>query len=129
VAIVLPVFDAFTKNDLLLSMMSTLVGDDVDLEPAEKAFEVTRGDFRAKFTAAVQARLAQLVVPEVFIELPEHPEQLRKADLEALVRQAPHGSCARIPARMSCWTRWTGSVGGSNGVQHGFPGSIRTASP
>jgi hypothetical protein len=99
VAIVLPVFDAFTKNDLLLSMMSTVVGDDVDLEPARKAFEATRGDFRAKFTAAVQARLAQLVVPEVFIGLPEHPEQLRKADLEKLVRQAPHGFLRSSPSK------------------------------
>ncbi|MEW2378485.1 hypothetical protein AB0883_20585 [Micromonospora sp. NPDC047812] len=80
-------FNAFMKNELL-AMLETVAGDDVDLEPARKAFEETRGDFRAKFTAAVQSRLAQSAVPEVFIDLPEHPELLRKSDLEALVRPA-----------------------------------------
>lgn len=90
-AIVSPMFDTYTKNDLLLSMMSTLTGDDADLEPVEKAFRATSGDFRAKFTAAVRARLAELVAPEVFIDLPERPDQLRKADLDRLVRPAADG--------------------------------------
>jgi hypothetical protein len=85
------VFDAYTKNDLYLSMLSTLAGDDVALKPVEEAFRTTSGDFRAKFAAAVQARLAELVTPEVFIDLPEHPEQLRKADLDRLVRPAADG--------------------------------------
>lgn len=84
-------FDSYTKNDLYLSMLSTLAGDDIDLEPVEKAFRAASGDFRAKFTAAVRARLAELVAPEVFIDLPEHPDQLRKADLDRLVRPAADG--------------------------------------
>ncbi|WP_091082572.1 hypothetical protein [Micromonospora nigra] len=92
-------FNAFMKNELLLAMLETVAGDDVDLEPARKAFEETRGDFRAKFTAAVRARLAQSAVPEVFIDLPEHPELLRKSDLEALVRPAADGFLRSHPSK------------------------------
>lgn len=99
VAIVVVMFSVYNQNDLLLSMMGTLVGDGVDLEPVRMAFESTKGDFTAKFTAAVQARLAQLVVPEVFIDLPEHPEDLRKADLEALVRPAADGFLRSYPTK------------------------------
>jgi hypothetical protein len=90
-------FSAYSQNDLLLSMMRTLVRDDVDWEQVRQAFESTRGDFTAKFTAAVQARLAQLVVPEVFIDLPEHPEELRNSGLEALVRPAADGFLRSYP--------------------------------
>jgi hypothetical protein len=99
VVIVVVMFSAYNQNDLMLSMMGTLVGDGVDLEPVRKAFESAKGDFTAKFTAAVQARMAQLVVPEVFIDLPEHPEDLRKADLEALVRPAADGFLRSYPTK------------------------------
>ncbi|MEU8180272.1 hypothetical protein AB0B86_05775 [Micromonospora sp. NPDC049047] len=92
-------FSAFTRNELLLSMMATLAGDEVDLEPARKAFETTTGDFRAKFAAAVQARLAGIAVPEVFIDLPDHPEGLRKSDLEALVRPVADGFLRSYPSK------------------------------
>ncbi|WP_433316856.1 hypothetical protein [Micromonospora chersina] len=98
-------FNAFMQNELLLSMLATVAGDDVDLEPARKAFEETRGDFRAKFTAAVQARLAQSAVPEVFIDLPEHPELLRKSDLEALVRPAVDGFLRSYPSKEELLTQ------------------------
>jgi hypothetical protein len=52
-------------NDLLLATMEMVVGDGTDLEPVRSAFEATRGDFAAKFTAAVQARLSRWAVPEV----------------------------------------------------------------
>lgn len=90
-------FSAHGRNDLLLSMMETLVEGSIDWEPIRKAFESTKGDFTAKFTAAMQARLEQMVVPEVFIDLPEHPEDLRKADLEALVRPAADGFLRSYP--------------------------------
>ncbi len=93
------------QNELLLSMLTTVAGDDVDLEPARKAFEETRGDFRAKFTAAVQARLAQSAVPEVFIDLPEHPELLRKSDLEALIRPAVDGFLHSYPSKEELLTQ------------------------
>jgi len=92
-------FNSFASNELLLSMMSTLAGDDVDLESAREAFDATTGDFRAKFTAAVQARLAELAVPEVFIEVPDHPEQLRKSDLDELVRPAAYGFLRSYPTK------------------------------
>lgn len=90
---------AYSQNDLLLSITETLVGYGVDLEPVRKAFESTKGDFTAKFTAALQARLAQMVVPELFIDVPQHPEVLRKADLEALVRPAADGLLRSYPTK------------------------------
>jgi len=38
-----------------LVMADALVGRKADLEPAKIAFEATRGDFAARFTAAVEA--------------------------------------------------------------------------
>ncbi|CRK56826.1 hypothetical protein [Alloactinosynnema sp. L-07] len=92
-------FDAFTKNELLLSILPMLAGEDVDLESVETAFKATRGDFRAKFTAAVQAQLAQLAAPEVFIDIPEHPEQLLKVNLEKLVRPVVSGFLRSSPTK------------------------------
>lgn len=97
--IVVLMFSAFAKNDLLLSMMATVAGDDVEVEPARKAFAFTKGDFRAKFAAAVQAQLAQSATPEMFIDLPDNPDQLRSADLERLVRPAPHGFLRSHPSK------------------------------
>jgi hypothetical protein len=99
IAIVVSMISAFSKNDLLLSMMATLAGDNVDLEEVERAFKTTTGDFRTKYTAAVQARLTQLAEPEMFIELPEHPDQLRKTDLEELVRPAASGFLRSYPSK------------------------------
>lgn len=96
---VMIVLSIYSQNDMLLSMMKSLVGDGVDLEPAKQAFESAKGDFAAKFTAAVQARFAQMVVPELFIDVPEHPEELRKADLEALVRPAADGFLRSYPTK------------------------------
>jgi hypothetical protein len=96
---VVPMFSAFEHNDLLLSMRSTLAGDDVDLESARKAYQDTKGDFRAKFTAAVEARLALLVRPEVFIDVPGNVDELRKADLEELVRPAADGFLRSYPTK------------------------------
>ncbi|MDG4762569.1 hypothetical protein O7632_00335 [Solwaraspora sp. WMMD406] len=98
-------FNAFMQNEQLLSMLEIVAGDHVDLEPVRKAFEQTRGDFRAKFTAAVQARLAQSAVPEVFIDLPEHPAELRKSDLEALVRPAADGFLRSHPSKQELLTQ------------------------
>ncbi|MFI0420552.1 hypothetical protein [Spongiactinospora sp. 9N601] len=93
------VFSAYSQNDILLSMMKSLLGDEVDLEPVKKAFESTKGDFAAKFAAAVHARFAQMVVPELFINVPEHPEELRKTELERLVRPAADGSLRSYPTK------------------------------
>ena len=93
------VSDALLRNEFLLATMEMMVGDDVGLETARIAFETTPGNFRAKFTAAVQARLAQSAAPEVFIEIPEFPDQLRKVELEALVRPAAVGFLRSSPSK------------------------------
>jgi hypothetical protein len=76
------------ENEMWLTMMEALVGEKADLEPARIAFEATRGDFATRFTAAVEALVVRLVKPEVFIDIPEHPEKLTKNELDALVRPA-----------------------------------------
>ncbi|MCC8251207.1 hypothetical protein [Saccharothrix luteola] len=86
-------------NQMLLGMMDGLVGENVDLEPARIAFEATRGDFAARFAAAVQVMIARLAKPEVVIDIPEHPEQLSKNALEALVRPAVVGFLGSHPTK------------------------------
>src|SRR5205809_7785856 len=87
------------RTRCLLAMMDALIGEDADLEPASIAFETTRGDFTARFTAAVEALFAELVRPEVFIDIPEQPQQLGKAELEALVRPAAVGFLRSYPSK------------------------------
>jgi hypothetical protein len=76
------------NNDLLLAMLTTLAGADVDVEPARIAFETTGRDFAARFAAAIEAQIARLAKPEVVIEIPDRPEDLTKRELEDLVRPA-----------------------------------------
>ena len=99
VVIVEVMFSPYGQNELLLSMFDALVGDGADLEPVRTAFESTKGDFAAKFTAAVQARLAEMAVPELYIDLPDRPEELRKSELDALVRPAAEGFLRSYPTK------------------------------
>lgn len=82
-----------------LVMADALVGREADLEPAKIAFEATRGDFAVRFTAAVEALFARLVGPEVFIDIPEDPGKLTKAELDALVRPAAAGFLRAYPSK------------------------------
>jgi hypothetical protein len=75
----------FLDNELLLGAMELFTGEGVDLETAERAFDGTRGDFRAKLTAALQAVTVAQLKPERFVEIPANPESLSKAELWALV--------------------------------------------
>jgi hypothetical protein len=75
----------FLDNELLLRAMELFTGKGVDLDAAERAFAGTRGDFRAKLTAALQAVTVAQLKPERFIEIPANPESLSKAELSALV--------------------------------------------
>ena len=122
------VLDPYLENNITLSMMEIMVGDEADMEAAKAAFEAPPRIFTANFSAAVQARLAGRMRPEVFIELPEDPVALRRSELDALVRPWQMGSCARIRARTSYWIRCEGSVAASRHVRRGFPGSAATAS-
>jgi hypothetical protein len=93
------VADSFFNNAPLLATMKLVAGAGVDLEAARKAFETTPGDFTAKFTAAVQARLASMAAPEVFIEIPEDPSRLRRPELDALVRPVADGFLRSYPSK------------------------------
>lgn len=73
------------KNELLLGAMELFTWEGADIDAAEKAFAGTRGDFRAKLTAALQAVTVAQLTPERFVEIPAHPESLSKAELWALV--------------------------------------------
>jgi hypothetical protein len=77
--------DTPLKNEVLLGAMEVFTGAGADVEAAEKAFAGTRGDFRAKLTAALQAIAVAQLTPERFIEIPADPESLTKAELQALV--------------------------------------------
>ena len=48
----------FHKNELLFGAMRLFTGEGADVDAAERAFAGTRGDFRAKLTAALQAVIA-----------------------------------------------------------------------
>lgn len=76
---------SYLDNNLLLSAMELFTGERVDLDAAERAFAGTRGDFRAKLTAALRTVTVAQLKPERFIEIPDNPESLSKADLSALV--------------------------------------------
>lgn len=91
--------DAYVTNAHLEAVWELLVGDEDGLEDARKAFESTPGDFSARFTAAVRARVAPGARPEVVIDIPEEPEALRRAELEALVRPAAVGFLRSSPSR------------------------------
>jgi hypothetical protein len=80
------------QNDLNLSILPMLAGEHVDLEPSRRAFTETTGDFRAKFAAAIEARIEQLMIPEVFIDIPEgqvpgRGVSRRPRDLRVVVRR------------------------------------------
>lgn len=75
----------FYKNELLLGAMELFTEEGADAEAAERAFAGTRGDFREKLTAALQAVTVARLTPERFIEIPANPELLSKTELRALV--------------------------------------------
>jgi hypothetical protein len=71
-------------------------------EPARIAFETTRGDFGARFAAAIEAQIVPLAKPEVVIDIPDRPEDLTKRELEDLVRPAEVGFLKSYPAKLTC---------------------------
>jgi hypothetical protein len=75
----------FHDNELLLSAMELFTWEGADIDAAERAFAGTRGDFRAKLTAALQAVTVAQLTPERFVEIPANPESLSKAELWPLV--------------------------------------------
>ncbi|MFI5956403.1 hypothetical protein [Cryptosporangium sp. NPDC051539] len=81
----------YGHNDLWLAMFDSFAGSDEDLAVAQAAFESTVGDFPARWRAALRAIVAAKLQPELFIEIPDVPERLSKAQLDELVRPAAGG--------------------------------------
>jgi len=75
----------FHENELLLGAMELFTGEGANIDAAERAFGGTRGDFRAKLTAALQAVTVAQLTPERFVEIPANPESLSRAELWALI--------------------------------------------
>jgi hypothetical protein len=98
----------FLHNELLLHTMEVFTGERVDLDAAEKAFSGTRGDFRARLTAALQAVTVAQLTPERFIEIPADPESLSKAELRALVE--PNAGFIRSSASKAELVEALGSI-------------------
>ncbi|MGW4130900.1 hypothetical protein [Amycolatopsis japonica] len=86
-------------NDIMLAFLDELVGEGTELQASRTAFETTAGGFDARFRAAVQARVAEMVRPEVFIEIPEKPDRLTRDELDALVRPAAEGFLRSHPTK------------------------------
>ncbi|MET9262654.1 hypothetical protein [Amycolatopsis sp. NPDC004079] len=76
------------ENEAWLAALEALIGAEADVNAAKAAFDATRGDFRVRFSAAVEALIKPLVKPEVFIDIPQEPERLTRSELEELVRPA-----------------------------------------
>ncbi|MCR6483729.1 hypothetical protein M8542_12965 [Amycolatopsis sp. OK19-0408] len=76
------------ENEAWLAALEALVGAEADIESAKTAFETTRGDFKARFSAAVESLIKPLVRPEIFIDIPAEPELLTRGELETLMREA-----------------------------------------
>ena len=86
-------------NGLFLAFAEMLYGDEADADAAEQAFNSTDGTFLERITAAINALLRPHLRPESFIEVPENPEQMARADLDALVRPVADGFLRSQPTK------------------------------
>jgi hypothetical protein len=78
--------EPYARNGLYLVFVGMLYGDHADADAAEQAFNSTDRTFLERITAAINVLLRPHLEPESFIEIPENPEQMTRADLDALVR-------------------------------------------
>jgi hypothetical protein len=93
------VTEPYTTNGLLLAFAEMLYGDHADADAAEQAFHSTDGTFLARIEAAINALLRPHLKPEKFIEIPQIPEKLTRADLDVLVRPVAEGFLRSQPAK------------------------------
>lgn len=77
--------DPYFNNEFMLAAMGTFTGPDTSFTDAEQAFLQTRGDFQAKFTAALRVITIAKLKPEKFFAIPEDLESLSKQELVDLV--------------------------------------------
>lgn len=91
--------EPYTTNGLLLAFAEVLYGDQADADAAEQAFNSTDGTFLERITAAINTLVQPHLKPERFIEIPENPQQMARADLEALVRPVAEGFLRSQPTK------------------------------
>lgn len=73
--------DPYFNNELMLAAMSVFTTTDASFTDAEQAFLQTRGDFKAKLTAALRIMTIAKLKPEKFFAIPEDLESLSKQEL------------------------------------------------
>jgi hypothetical protein len=73
--------DPYFNNELMLAAMSVFTASDASFTDAEQAFLQTRGDFKAKLTAALRIMTIAKLKPEKFFAIPEDLESLSKQEL------------------------------------------------
>lgn len=80
-------YDPYFNNDFMLGAMRIFTDPDASFTDAEQAFLQTRGDFRAKLTAALRIMTIARLKTEKFFVIPEDLESLSKQELVDLVPQ------------------------------------------
>jgi hypothetical protein len=93
------VTEPYVTNGLYLAFVEMLYGEQADADAAEQAFNSTDGTCLERITAAINALLRPHLRPERFIEVPENPEQMARADLDALVRPVADGFLRSQPTK------------------------------
>lgn len=91
--------EPYATNGLCLAFAGMLYGEEADADAAEQAFNSTDGTFLERITAAINALLRHHLKPERFIEIPENPELMARADLDALVRLVAEGFLRSQPTK------------------------------
>jgi hypothetical protein len=91
--------EPYMTNGLLLGFVEILYGEQADADAAEQAFSSTDGTFLERLTAAINALVRPHLKPERFIEIPENPQQMGRAGLEALVRPVAEGFLRSQPTK------------------------------
>jgi hypothetical protein len=91
--------EPYIMNGLYLAFADMLYGDQADPDAAEQAFNSTDWTFFERITATMNALLRPHLKPETFIQIPEDPEQMTRADLDALVRPVAEGFLRSQPTK------------------------------
>lgn len=73
--------DPYFNNELMLAAMGMFTTSDASFTDAEQAFLQTRGDFKARLTAALRIMTIAKLKPEKFFAIPEDLESLSKQEL------------------------------------------------
>jgi hypothetical protein len=91
--------EPYMTNGIFLGFVEMLYGDGANAGVAEQAFNDSDGPFLERITAAINALVRPHLRPERYIEIPADPEQMARADLEALVRPVAEGFLRSQPTK------------------------------